>query len=88
MSTNIQKIEAIVEQGRTAFADGKNLHDNPYPNDPQLQMHWADGFKQAAAGALVVQAEVEQVEDTQPQEETEEQSEDEQSEDEQPQDNE
>lgn len=82
MST-IQTIQSIVEQGRTAFADGKNLHDNPYPNDPQLQMHWADGFKQAAAGAPVVQAEVEQVEDTQPQEEAEEQSEDEQ-----PQDNE
>ena len=47
----IETIKSIVDQGAQAFADGKNLEANPYVNNPEYQMHWADGFKQAAAHA-------------------------------------
>ena len=66
---SISQIETIVQQGAKAFADGAKLDSNPYVNNPEFQMHWQNGFHQAAmagetTAAPVVEAKQEQAEDT------------------------
>lgn len=46
--SHIQAIEAVIEQGRKAFTDGKTAQHNPHVNNPEFAMHWKFGFDEAS----------------------------------------